>query len=226
MKRARGLALIEVLVAMAILSMMVFSVWSTFSSTLSGMERSEKIQLRYSMVRTALSRMTAELGMAYLSFNRPPDEAKHFTLFEGRNEFDADTLTFSSFTHLRLRKDAKESDQTVIQYFLGPDRDGEGVHLYRREARRLTGDLPEHLGEYVAAYILCEHVEFLDFKYWDVKEEAWRDDWSTVSNDAQPDRLPTRVMIRLGIRDGDEEIEIYSAQTQLFLQEKVDLGRG
>lgn len=224
--RARGMALIEVLVATAILGMMVASVWTSFSVTVRGIERTEVVQQRYAGVRLALSRMSSELSMAYLSFNRPNDESRHFTLFEGRNDFEADNLTFSSFAHLRMRKDANESDQTLIQYFIAPDAEGKGMHLYRRESRRLAGDLPEDLGNFVPAYVLCEDVATLDFKFWDFKEEEWRDDWSTISNDAQPDRLPERVMIRLGIRDEDGEVEHFFAQTELFLQEKIDLGRG
>jgi hypothetical protein len=40
-------------------------------------------------VRNSLSRMAAELSMTYLSFNRPADEERHFTLFDGRDQFTA-----------------------------------------------------------------------------------------------------------------------------------------
>ncbi|TPV93377.1 MAG: hypothetical protein B7733_20745 [Myxococcales bacterium FL481] len=226
MRSSRGMALMEVLVATAILGMMVASIWSSFSVTVRGMERTEVVQQRYAGVRLALSRMTSELAMAYLSFNRPADENRAFTLLEGRNDFESDMVTFSSFAHLRIRKDSNESDQTVIQYFLSPSADGSEQHLFRRESRRLAGDRPEDLGDFVPAYILCENVASLNVKYWDVKEEEWRDDWSTLSNDAQPDRLPKRIMIDLGIRDEDGEIEHFFAQTELFLQEKIDLARG
>ena len=43
-------------------------------------------------------------------------------------------------------------------------------------------------------------------------------------NSDQPDRLPTRVWIKLGVREG-EEIVTYHVQTALVMQEKIDLGR-
>ena len=144
--RMRGMTLIEVMISLAVLGMMLVSVWSGCQGTVRGMEITESIQTRYSIVRSGLARMEAELTMAYLSFNRPAWDARHYTMFEGRDGFDADSLTFSTFAHLRVRKDTNESDQTIIQYFVEQDpEDRSRTHLYRRETRRLTGDLPEDL---------------------------------------------------------------------------------
>ena len=226
--RALGLTLIEIMVALAVLTMMLTSVWSSFRGTLRGLESSEEIQKRYAIVRSGLSRMTAELSMAYLSFNRPPGETRHFTMFEGRDSGDQDSVTFSSFAHLRIRRDANESDQTVIQYFLADDpEDSTRQHLYRREARRLTGDLPERMEDYFPAYVMIEDVDAFDLKYWDGRQQEWLDEWATMRVDMQPDRLPQRVKITLKIKDmGDdgEPLE-FTAQTILFLQEKIDLSK-
>jgi len=143
------MTLIEVMVAVTIITMMVAGVWASFRGTIRGMKATEEIQTRYGMIRNAMGTMSREMSMAYLSFNRPSSETKHYTLFEGRDGFDADSLTFSAFAHLRIRKDANESDQSVIQYFLAKDpKDSSRTHLYRRETRRLTGDLPERLENY------------------------------------------------------------------------------
>lgn len=143
------MTLVEVMISFTVLGMIIVSVWSSFSGTLRGIEVSEAMQQRYSIVRNGTARMTSELSMAYLSKNRPLDDTRHFTLFEGRDNFDTDSLTFSAFSHLRVRKDANESDQTVLQYFIEKDpEDGDRTHLYRRESRRLTGDLPEDMEEF------------------------------------------------------------------------------
>jgi general secretion pathway protein J len=222
----RGMTMIEVLVALAILSMMLVAVYTSFDGTVRAMERSEKMQDRYAMVRNGLNTMAADISMAYLSFNRRPDEPRHFTLFEGRDNFEADSLTFSAFAHLRIRKDANESDQALIQYFVEDDpEDGRRRHLYRRESRRLTGDLPEHLGEYFPAYVLCEDVTSLELEYWDVQKLEWLPEWQTMVNDRQPDRLPQRVRITLGVLDHDGREIHYTTQVAILMQEKIDLGR-
>lgn len=223
--RQSGMTLIEVMISLTVMGMMLVSIWSGFKGTLKGMEVSEEIQFRYSTVRGGMSRMVTELSMAYLSFNRPLDDDKHYTLFEGRDSFDTDSLTFSAFAHLRVRKDSNESDQSVIQYFVEQDPEDKGrSHLYRRESRRLTGDRPENLEEFFPAYILVEDVVKFDAKYWDPRAMEWRDEWATMRVDMQPDRLPERVKISLTIKDGDEEVEFHD-QVVLLMQEKIDLSK-
>lgn len=224
--RSRGMTLIEVMISFAVLGMIVVSVWSSFNGTLKGIEITEKQQQRYSIVRNGLARMTSELTMAYLSKNRPLDDQRHFTLFEGRDNFDTDSLTFSSFSHLRVRKDANESDQTVLQYFVEKDpEDGSRTHLYRREARRLTGDLPEDMEEFWPAYIAIEDVVTFDVKFWDTQRTEFVDEWRTTKIDMQPDRLPTRVKITLGVRDFDGEVVTFTSQAVIMMQEAIDLGQ-
>ncbi len=224
--RSRGMTLIEVMISFAVLGMIIISVWSSFDGTLKGIEITERMQQRYSIVRNGVARMTSELSMAYLSKNRPLDDTRHFTMFEGRDNFDTDSLTFSAFSHLRVRKDANESDQTVLQYFIEKDpEDGSRTHLYRREARRLTGDLPEDMEEFWPAYIAIEDAVTFDVKYWDVLKEEWVDEWRTTKVDMHPDRLPTRVRITLGVRDFDGEIVTFTAQSVVMMQEAIDLGQ-
>ncbi|PRQ03655.1 Pseudopilin GspJ [Enhygromyxa salina] len=220
------MTMVEILVAMAIVSMMMFGVWRSFSATITATEVTEEVQERYSTIRNSMDRMSAEISSAYLSFNRRPEETRHYTLFEGRSSTSGDSLTFSSFAHLRIRRDANESDQTVIQYFLAEDaEDSKRTHLYRRETRRLTGDLPEDLRRYAPAYVMCEDVESLEFRYWDPSREDWLDEWRTTAIDQQPDRLPPRVEIKMGIKGEDNEIQYFVTQTTLPMQEKIDLGK-
>lgn len=224
--RERGMTLIEVMISLAVLAMLMVSVWSSFNGTLRAMEVGEEIQNRYSIVRNGMLRMESEISMAYLSFNRPLDDVKHYTLFEGRDSFDSDSLTFSAFAHLRVRKDSNESDQSVIQYFLQADpEDNDRVHLYRRESRRLTGDRPEDLERFFPAYVLVEDVVSFDVEYWDAQKLDWQDEWRTMSLDYQPDRLPPRVKITLRVRDGEDIIPL-TTQVVLPMQEKIDLSKG
>lgn len=225
--RSRGLTMVEILVAIAVMTMMTLSVWTSFRSTAQSMKYAEQLQVRYSIVRNTLSRVAAEMSMSYLSFNRPADEERHFTLFDARDQFNRDSITFSAFAHLRMRKDANEGDQSVIQYFIERDAvDSTRTHLFRREARRLTGDTPDKLQEMFPAYIFCEDVKTFDLKYWDNKKNEWVDEWRTVKKDMQPDRLPERVKITLGIMDPNNEREIkYTVQTLLFMQEKLDFSK-
>ena len=225
-RRERGMTIIEVMIALAILSLMMVAVWASFSGTTRGITATEDLQVRYSMIRNAMSTMAREMSMAYLSHNRPIADIRHFTLFDGRDSGDSDSVTFSAFAHLRIRKDANESDQSVIQYFLTRDpKDGSRVHLYRRETPRLTGDEAQQLENYYPAYVLCEDVKAFDVKYWDTRKLEWVPEWRTTQKDLQPDRLPERVKITMTIRDHTGTDVKYVTQTALFLQEKIDLSK-
>ena len=226
-RKARGMTLLEIMISLAVLSMMVVSVYSSFSGTLRGMEAAEEIQLRHSIVRNGIARMTSEISMAYLSFNRPLDDQRHYTFFEGRDSFEKDDLSFSAFAHMRVRRDSNESDQSIIQYFLQQDpKDASRTHLYRRESRRLTGDRPEDMHQFFPAYVLIEDVKAFDVKYWDNRRIEWVDEWATMRLDMQPDRLPQRVKIRVGIQDTDGKLIYFTAQTVLKMQERIDLAKG
>jgi general secretion pathway protein J len=217
----------EVLVAVAILAMVVASVWSSFDATMKGMKATEDIQEHYSGVRNAMDRMAGDLATAYLSFNRPADETRHFTYFEGRNDFGNDSISFATFGHLRMRRDADESDQAIVQYYVAGDpNDATRKHLWRREDRRLHGDRPEQLYQYAPAYILLEDVDSLEVRFFDPQRDDWSEEWSTMRSDAQPDRLPTRVEIKLGIKNNRQEVEYFTTQVPMIMLEKIDLGRG
>lgn len=223
----RGLTLIEILVSVAMMAMMTASVYASFSTTRQSMRNAEKGQQKYAVLRNCLARMGTEISLAYLSHNRPAGDERHYTLFEGRDAFYSDSLTFSAFAHVRMRKDANESDQSVIQYFLYKDpNDASRTHLFRREARRPMGDLPEKLEEFFPAYVFCEDIKSFDVKYWDNKRIEWRDEWRTIKQDMQPNRLPERVKITLGVWDPDIGKEVkYVTQTLLPMQERIDFSR-
>lgn len=225
-RKHRGMTLMEVMISLAVLSMIVVSVWSSFKGTIDGIATTEEMQKRYSIVRNGLARITSELSMSYLSFNRPLGDPKHYTMLEGRDSFETDSLTFSTFAHLRIRKDANESDQTVVQYFVMKDpEDSTRTHLYRRATRRLTGDLPERLEDFFPAYVVVEDVVSFDVKYWDNRQFEFIDEWRTMATDMQPDRLPERLKITIGVVDFDGEVVEFTAQAIPMMQERIDLGK-
>jgi general secretion pathway protein J len=222
------MTLLEIMISVAVLTMMLTSVWASFRGTMDGIAATKVVQDRYSTIRAGLSRISAEVSMSYLSFNRPAGDTKHYTLFEGRDSFENDSLTFSAFAHIRMRKDANESDQAIIQYFIADDPNERGRrHLYRRESRRLTGDLPERLEDFFPAYVMIEDVAGFDVKYWDNGRRAWLDEWATMRTGMQPDRLPERVRVTLRVKDTDPTARPlqFTMQIPLLLQEKIDLSK-
>ena len=206
----RGFTLIELMLAVSVTAMVVSLVWSSFSLTARNKQRGEEQAGRYHQVRLALHRMAREISMAYLSRNDQPGTTNPRTMFVGLKSGHGHDLLFSAFAHMRLSEDAKESDQSLIRYYLVPDREQRGSYkLMRRETRRLGVEKP---GEQGPAYVLLEDIEELSVEYFDGVADEWRESWSTTAADGQPDRLPTKVRIVMTVRDmGGGELTVRTA---------------
>lgn len=217
-----GLTLVEILIAVSILAITTSLVWSSFQDTFRTKSTIEANVARYHTVRLALERMSRELTMAYLSQNEDTLQQERRTFFVGRRNSDVDELRFSMFGHQRLYADAKEADTSQVGYYGLRDRnDSRVTNLVRRETRRLSNvrfsDAP---GE---ADILCDDLVRLQFDYWDLRDKQWRDSWSTLSADGQPDRLPSKVKITLTVRDERGQEVSFQTQVRLPIQEPLNL---
>jgi general secretion pathway protein J len=220
--RQRGMTLIEIMIAMAILAFMMALVYSTTSNTTRTKRTYESLETRMREVRVGLARVTADLEATYLSKNEDVSAFERRTMLIGKDGGDVDELTFSTFAHQQLWSDGNESDQTVVSYFSAVDReDSSKVNWLRREQRRLTN--PGENAKEMAAEtdIVMRDITHVDFEFWDWKDQVWKVDWDTTKADGQKDRLPTRVRITVKYKvDGIEEK--ISTQARLILQEAVE----
>lgn len=198
--RLRGMTLIEVLVSMAVMSGLFVVVYATFDRTRRTYSEVTAVQDRWHAVRTGMHRITQDLSMAYVSMNEDLAAVNRRTFFRLTRGTYGLELRFSSFAHQRLYKDADESDQCVIQYFLAPDpEDRRKTSLFRRETRRLGYVEPDTLpGE---AYVLIDDVLDIRYEFFDRPEDRWRDEWDTTTVDGQTNRLPNRVRVFLTLNN-------------------------
>lgn len=214
-----GFTLLEVMISVAILLGMATIVWGSFSVTADIKTSVEAVEDRYHQIRLAMNRMAREISMAYISKNDQMGTVNPRTMFVGKRETSVDDLMFSNLAHLRMRENAKESDQAVVRYYEAPDRDNKNqTNLMRREHHRLGAKKP---GEEGPAFIMLEGIEALHFDYFDEQANEWKETWNTTSADGQPDRLPTKVRIKLTLKDewGDELTFITA--TRIFMQDPL-----
>lgn len=200
----RGLTLLEVLVAIGILALVGTLIYGAFD----GMQRSRtglaRIDERYHQGRQALARMSRELQSAFLSLHQPQVYANSVrtTIFLGTDGGTSDRVDFTSFSHQRLMRNVHESDQNELSYFLGRDPDrSDKYDLLRREQKEI--DLEPTKGGIVS--VLCEDVSVFDVQYLDPTTDTWVDSWDTsqVTTQAQFNRLPFQIRIRLVLRGGE-----------------------
>lgn len=197
MSSARGMTLVEVLIAIGITAGMAAMTLGAFRQVDRANDVVREQSERTAAVRVALSRLARELSMAYLSNHFDSKQYRERpTLFAGRE----DEILFTTMAHERLYRDAKESDQAVVEYTVESDRDRPGEEaLFRREKVRIDGE-PDRGGR---KDLVADRITGFRLQYWDAAKKDWVREWSTRSVE-RANELPVRVRIEVeaGAPDG------------------------
>jgi general secretion pathway protein J len=193
------MTLLEILVSLGIMAMISLLIYGAFDSMSRG-RRGEALRAdRARQGRDATERIARELQSAYLSMHTPTNQAliTRMTAFVAQNSSQYDRIDFISFAHRRVEKEAKESDQAEIGYFVVKDPEVDGkMDLVRRE--QAPPDFEYKKGGVVN--VLAEDVERFDLKYLDPLTGQWLDSWDSTQMNAQLNRLPLEVRIELELK--------------------------
>ena len=185
---SRGMTLIEISVAVALLSVMGFLVYGSLVMTIRSQQRAEVLQERYHAARVFLMRFKREVAMAYLSLHQAEDQRTQ-TLFEG----ERDRIVFDTSAYEPIQRDAHESDQLEVEYRL--DKDEEGVPSI---IRRMKHHVDEDPGEGGREEVMIRGVDSFELEYYDKYSEDWESDWDVRIDDAitKREELQTLKMVR------------------------------
>ena len=219
--RQAGLTLLEVLIALTVLSFMLIMVWFTTSSSIDVKNNMEVLQEREHEVRVAMNRIVKDLQASYLSANEVVNLDNRRTLFVGKSARPVDELRFSSLGHRVLWAESNESEQTWIAYSAEDDpEDRSKTNLVRYESRRLSNE--PWKSEPAEIDVLLRDIERVEFEYFNWEDNEWQDSWDTTKIDAEKDRLPERARITVTLRaeDGDGEYKRVS-QARISMQEQL-----
>lgn len=197
--RARaGLTLIEVMLAMTIFAMISVMLYTGFVQTARNKQRVEQRLDRAHEVRAGVQRMARELSMAYVSIHKNPSPSLWtvVTAFIGKEDKGGSRIDFTSFSHQRLYRDAHESDQNELSYFVtAHPEDGSRDVLARREQARIDDD-PQKGGH---TQILIDDVVSFELEFLDPLSLEWLSSWDTTQDAMQPNRMPAQVKIRVTV---------------------------
>ena len=214
--QSSGFTLMEVMIAATIVALMGGLIYGSFGPMLRAKEVIEQESEHYRATQVALTRMSREISMAFFSndfdHTRYRDKSDMPTFFTG----DRDQLQFTSFAHQRRYKDAKESDQEILDYHMGRDPDAEldgNDHevLLRREKVILDEDWAHGGSEQV----LSDDVKKIQFEYYDDQKHEWEEEWDTRR---ERDRLPERVRITLTSTDETGKEVNYSTEARIYMR--------
>jgi len=204
----RGMTILEMTVAIAVLLVMSLIVYQSLSSSI---EFNQLLSRRDATTRTAratLSKLRREIELAYLTPSREAVRTVR-TVFVGMDD-EPDQLFFATLAHQRLYVDSRESDQAEITVWAesSPRELGDGYILYHRESPRVDYEP----GEGGRVYPLAYNVRSFNVRYLDPLNNEWRDEWDTRETDTLY-RLPRAVEIGLVLiaedpDDSDRTIDV------------------
>ena len=211
----RGFTIIEVLISISILVMIMTLLYGSFSVSLRAPDEIGSIQDRYLAIGRAMNRMAREISGAYISMHyNPLYEDSPKTIFKLKDN----RLDFTAFVHLKMVKDANESDQAEISFFVEEDEEDNSVqHIMRRESPMINFD-PEHGG---MIYKLLDDVIELEIRAWNGEE--WVEEWDTTKVEYL-NRFPERIKIEVTIYDENGERRTFVTQTKVKLSQPLKFG--
>lgn len=201
----RGFTLVELLVAIVVLSLISLLIYNAFASMKRSREGIERVDDRYREGRLAMTRMVRELQSAYISLHAPINNSLlvQKTAFIGTTGTPADRIDFNSFSNRRMDKNSHVSDQCELSYFGSPNPDVSGVtDLARRISTQL--DLEPKKGGRVD--VLATDIDLFDLQYLDPMTGNWVETWDTTSTiTGQPARLPVQMRVLLVLNGGSRQ---------------------
>jgi len=211
-----GMTLLEVIVSVSIVAVMASLVYGSARRQMEARDLASRIEERYSMVRISMSRMTREISMAFLS-NHISTDKRTQTIFKGVSESPINRLTFSSFSHQRLKSDVHESDQNVITYYGKQDKENSSLMNLMRYEKKIIDDKPEDYGE---GEVLARGIVGLKFRYYDEEKKEWVDSWDTMGIE-RGNKLPRYVEITLTIMDENGKEIPFVSKTKIQIQKPL-----
>jgi len=218
------MTLLEILVSVSILAVIGLLIYGAFDSMSRGRKGEAMRAERAHQGRDAVARIVREIQSAFLSLHNPQNPAlvTRTTAFIGQSSSNYDRLDFAAFAHRRIDRDAKESDQAEIGYFVVRDPDNTDKYdLVRREQTPIDID-PKRGG---IVNVLAENVQEFHIRYLDPTTGLWVEQWDTTQVNMQAGRLPLEVKVTLVIK-GVPRGQPYSFTTRVMLPMQLPLSFG
>lgn len=223
---SRGLTLLEVLITLAILSvLMLFANRSIQSGIASKVKIQEQVD-QMGRLRDALRIMEKDINLAFhyrdietelqtevkklqksganVVPTLKPDRSDPTTNFIGNGE----SMVFPSMNSSRMNEGARQADFIKVGYALRSckklnDKKGSGQCLIRSTSTVVEGDLTKVKSE---DSVLLENVTEFKLRYIGKGKQDWNSDWDTNGQDgASKANFPQAVEISITLENGDSE---------------------
>jgi len=204
-----GFTLLEVLLAMAILSVIMTVIYASFSTAGRNIEQAETIRDESDLARTLIARLSDDIANAYVNpfMNTPTTvtifygkkEEAEFGTGPGNEKVRHDSISLTTLTNWR-KPDSKEMELWEVGYFFKEQPDGKGYALFRREKRELSKDTPALEGG--DEYEITDRVESIKFTYLN-NSLTWTDNGWDSRSSTFGQKMPKAVEIAIALDTGN-----------------------
>jgi prepilin-type N-terminal cleavage/methylation domain-containing protein len=208
-----GFTLIEILIAILILSVVLSTVYAAYTGTFRMIRISEDNRDIYTMGRMTLHRMIQDLN------NMTPYRGK-FEFYAKRIKSGNQTfsrLLFTSTVNLYLGGQAGPAGISTIEYVVEEDREQEGFVLMRAETVRREHEADEQKEVKTVGFPLCNRIHSLNYKFYDLAGKDYEIWDSRANSGAQKDRTPVIIAVELNLVNPDNQDHPFKFTTKIYL---------
>ena len=202
--RIGGFTLVEILIAIFILSLVMTTVYVSYTGILKNSRQLEEEGNIYKMARTSMERLINDLSSLQTSagsFDLHVEEKK-----SGNHEFHS--LSFWSASHLALGENEGEGRPAEISYYVRENDDGKSFSLWRAD---VPGTKPDETKKAEGGFTICRNIDTFRLTFYDVNEQE-NDTWDSSSAG-----MPIAVKIELFLTNESDLQKPYKFMTKVFL---------
>lgn len=207
---SRGFTLVEILIAIFILSLVMATVYVSFTGTLKNSRQMEEEGDIYKMARVSMDRLIKDLSSLQKSSGAFTLNAEKKKL--GNHEFHS--IAFWSASHLAFGEHENEDRPAMIQYDVRKNGNGGGMFLWRFD---VSGTTPDETKISDNGFIICKNIDTFRLTFYDTSGTE-TDSWSASSAQGQEKgKAPRMIKIELFLVNPSDPEKPYKFTTRVFL---------
>lgn len=210
-KRLRGgFTLVEILIAILILSLVMTTIYVSYTGTLKTARQLEEEGDIYKMARVSMDRLIKDLSSLQKSSGSFTLNAEKQKL--GKQEFHS--IAFWSASHLAFGGHESEDRPAMIQYDVREDGNGGGMSLWRSDVSSAT---PDETKISDSGFVICKKIDTFRLTFYDASGTE-TDSWSASSVQGQEkSKVPRIIKIELFLVNPSDPEKPYKFTTKIFL---------
>lgn len=206
---ARGFTLVEILIAIFILSVVMTTVYVSYSSVLKTSRDMEEELAAYKMARTTLDRLVKDLSSLQASSGAFDFRAAGQTI--RRRDFHS--LAFWAASHLDFTENQGAERPAAIAYSVRENDTNDGFSLWRSDT---PGGKPDDIRDKDRGFVICRNIEAFRLTFYDTagsESDAWD---SSARLQGREGKAPKIVKIELAVANPHNPERPYTFMTKVL----------